>query len=94
MEIKSYDNRTCVTFNVTGYGSEFALRYNAVTAIAKKHNAQQMLFTNKNYFTTNSKGNYSGDSFGDSGGTITFHSHSCNHKEAAQELITLLESFK
>ncbi len=93
MKISTYDNRTAVTFNIEAFGDEFVMKSNAVKQISKKHNAQYMLFGNRSHLKQNLKGEFIGYDLGNSGGTITFHSHSCDHKQAAQELIDLLISW-
>lgn len=92
MKISTYDNRTTVTFNIQGIGSRLAEKINPVYKITDKHNAQVMLFSNVSPWKYDKKGNIIGEQLGDTGGTITFHSHSCEHSEAANELVTYLKS--
>lgn len=93
MKISTYNNRTAVTFNLVAFGNDFVIKSNQITHLSKKYNAQEMLFSNQSHLKFDNKGNIIGYNSGNSGGTITFHSHSCNHQEASQELINLLLSF-
>lgn len=96
MKILTYNNRTLVTFNIEAKGNAFVDMSNQITALARKHNAQSMLFENKPAFIFGKLPNGEtgcAASMGNEGGTITFHSHSCNHSAASQELINLLLSF-
>lgn len=92
MKISTYDNRTCVTFNVIEKGGKQIEFLNKIHKITSRHNAQQMLFDNVSPWKYDKKGNLIGEQFGDTGGTVTFHSHSCNHMDAANELIDFLKT--
>lgn len=92
MDIITYNNRTCVTFNLTGVGAALIHKENKVTEICRKHNAQDMLFENISPYKKNRLGEIIGAQLGNTGGTVTFHSHSCNHVDAANELIEYLVS--
>lgn len=93
MKISTYSNRTLVTFNVVAYGEEFTRQRNEIYRLCKRYNAQEMLFANRSCIRYNTKGEAIGYTTGNSGGTITFHSHSCDHAAAAAELVALLRSF-
>jgi hypothetical protein len=87
------NNRTSVTFTVNGFGNELIKQMNEINTISNKYNAQVNLFNNKPAFKSNVDGKLLAPQFGSSGGTITFHEHSCEHVKAAMELIELLESY-
>lgn len=91
-KIENLGNRTNVTFNVSGEHNELATLLNKITAIERKYNAQSNIYSNKSSLVFDKKGDLIGTAIGNSGGTITFHSHSCNHEEAAKELENLLNS--
>ena len=85
--VEHFENRSKVCIQVQGEHNEYVTAINAIHAIAKKYNVQDMLFENRSSLIYNKLGNAIGFTHGNTGGTITFHSHSCNPKEAAQELI-------
>jgi hypothetical protein len=88
------DNRSKVTFNIGGNHNDYVELFNKVVAIERKHNAQSTIYSNKSSLVFDKNANLIGLTDGNSGGTVTFHSHSCSAKEAAIELIELLESVK
>lgn len=76
-KVEHLDNHSTVGINIVGIGNDYTKLFNKVDAICKKHNAQDGMYeksTNDNR---------------ESGGAITFHSHSCNPKEAVEELTNL-----
>lgn len=87
-----FGNHINITFNISGVGDNLTKLINPVNAIAKKHNAQLNLFQNKSSYKTDKNGNIMSPQLGNSGGTITFHSHSCDINEAADELVVYLQS--
>lgn len=96
MVILTATNRTNVTFNIQGFGSELIKKLNAISAISIRYNAQVNVFENKASYTfreSTTGENLARPEWGNTGGTITFHSHSCDHATAAIELIDLLISF-
>lgn len=86
-------NRTNITFNVIDFGNLFTDKMNQIHFIAKKHNAQVNVYSNASHLKFDKNSNIIGFDFGNAGGSITFHSHSCDHESAASELISLLESY-
>ena len=88
------ENRSKVTFNIGGNHNDYAELFNKVVAIERKHNAQSTIYGNKSSLVFDKSANLIALTDGNSGGTVTFHSHSCSAKEAAIELIELLESVK
>lgn len=86
--VEHLDNRSKVTFNIGGNHIDYVELFNKIVAIEKKYNAQSTIYCNKNSLVFDKNANVIG------GGTVTFHSHSCNPKEAANELVKLLESVK
>lgn len=91
-KVENHENRTNVTFNIGGNHNEYVELFNKVVAIERKHNAQSNLYSNKSSLVFDKKGNVIGLTDGNTGGTVTFHSHSCNHIDAANELGELLNS--
>lgn len=92
MKISTYKNRIAITFNLSGIGNEMTNKYNAVCKISSKHNAQQMLFENKSNWKRDKNGVIIEAQLGNIGGTITFHSHSCDINTASNEMIEYLKS--
>ena len=90
--VEHFDNRSKVTFNVSGNHNDYVSILNQISIIERKHNAQSMIYKNRNSLIFDKNGKVKGLKNGDSGGTITFHSHSCNPKKATKELVELLES--
>jgi hypothetical protein len=76
-KVEHLKNRSTVGLNIVGTGNEFSNLFNKVNSICKKHNAQDGLYDK------------STDINREIGGSITFHNHSCNPKEAVEELINL-----
>lgn len=93
MKITIADNRTNVTFTLQSIGNSLTEKSNQIHAICKRFNAQENLFNNRSSFKTDKHGNAISPQLGSIGGTVTFHSHSCDHITAANELVLLLESF-
>lgn len=90
--VEHFENRTKVSFDFSGNHSDYVTLANQITEIERKHTAQSTLYSNSSSLVIDNKVNVIGLTDGKSGGTITFHSHSCDPKEAASELISLLES--
>lgn len=88
MKIIHYSNRIAITFKI---GNEYA---NEISRICKKYNAQDGLYDNQIASTTLSHDRSHWIKGGEPiiGGTITFHSHSCDPLIATLELITFLKS--
>ncbi len=88
MKTTTHTNRISVTF--TAKNDTTIL--NKINEIVKKYNAQDNLYNNEIGAKTLS---HDRTHFIDNkgiGGTVTFHSHSCDHAVASKELIALLES--
>lgn len=92
MKTTTSKNKTTVTFTVMSFGNTHVDQINTINNISKKYNAQVMLFNNISHLKLNKHGNLIGFQIGSTGGTITFHSHSCDHNSASFELIGYLES--
>lgn len=92
MTTTTFRNRINVTFNIIGKGEQHIDNINKVQKIASNHNAQVNLFNNKSSLKFDTKGNVIGEQMGNIGGTITFHKEDCDHKAAAEELISFLKS--
>jgi hypothetical protein len=92
MKTTLFGNRTCVTFTFQLKGSNHVRLSNKITEICIKYNAQQHIYSNVSPYRYDKRGNVIGEQLGSSGGTVTFHSHSCNHRKAAAELIELMEA--
>ena len=90
MKITHFNNRTSVTFTLTGVGAEHVRNVNKVYEIAGKHKAQCALFQNTAPYKYSSKGELFGEQLGSHGGTITFHSHSCDHTSAGRAIAETL----
>ncbi|MDR0872244.1 MAG: hypothetical protein LBN27_02095 [Prevotellaceae bacterium] len=87
--VNHFDNRSNVTLHVTGEHNAYVTALNAIHAICKKHNAQENIYENRSALKSNRLGNVIDLTHGSSGGTVTFHSHSCDPKAAVQELVNL-----
>jgi hypothetical protein len=85
--VEHFENRSNVTLNISGYGDEYVIMCNKVTAICRKYNAQENIYNNASHLKYDKEGNVIGFTNGNSGGTITFHSHSCEPKKAVEELL-------
>ena len=85
-------NRSTVTFTVQGHHNELTKLLNKIDRLRKAHNAQVTIFCNEDSLKYNKRGDVVEVGVGNEGGSITFHSHSCNPKEAASELVKLLHS--
>jgi hypothetical protein len=92
MKISTYENRILVTFNILGVGNELSHKYNNVCEISSKYDAQQMLFQNVSNWKRDKNGEIIQSQMGNIGGTVTFHSHSCDINTASNELIQYLKS--
>lgn len=90
--IEHFDNRSNINFNIGGNHTDYVTLHNKVTSIASKYNAQTNIYSNKSSLVFDNKANVIGLTDGNSGGTITFHSHSCSPKDAVLELENLLKS--
>jgi len=88
-KIENFENRSNVTFNIGGSHNDYVELFNKIVAIERKYNAQSNIYSNRSSLIFDDK-EVIGLTDGNSGGTITFHSHSCDHKAAAAELETLL----
>jgi len=88
-DVENLANRSNVGINITGKGNEFVALCNKVTALCKKHNAQENLTTKASHLERNKMGEIVGYSNGNCGGTITFHSHSCDPEIAVKELLAI-----
>ena len=89
--VKHFENRSNVTLNISGYSNEYVEICNKVTAICRKYNAQKNIYNNTSHLKYDRQGNVIGFNNGNSGGTITFHSHSCEPKKAVEELLNELK---
>lgn len=87
-----YPNRICVTLNIHGPRNDFVNACNKVSDICKKHNAQEHLFCNESHLVHDRNGDVVGFKNGNSGGTITFHVHSCVPENAFNELNNCINS--
>jgi hypothetical protein len=87
--VTHYENRSNICVQIMGEHNEYVACLNAIHKIAKKHNAQENIYENTPPQKTDRLGNIIALAKGNAGGTITFHSHSCSPKEAAQEIIDL-----
>lgn len=92
--VEHLDNRSKVTFNIGGNHNDYVELFNKVVAIERKHNAQSTFYSNKSSLVFDKNANVIGLTDGNSGGTVTFHGHSCTPKEASHELVELLKSIK
>jgi hypothetical protein len=89
--VEHLKNRSNVTLNILGYGNEHVEICNKITAICRKYNAQQNIYSNTSHLIFNKRGDVIGFANGNSGGTITFHSHSCEPQKAVEELLNALK---
>lgn len=90
--IEHFDNRSNVSFNLEADHKEYVNIMNRITNIERKYNAQSNIYQNRKSLIFDKHVNVVGTTYGNCGGTITFHNHSCDPKKAAKELIELLES--
>ena len=86
------DNRSTVTFNVEGHHNELLTLMNKIFRLSREHNAQETIYCNQDSLKYDKKGDVIGLCVGNEGGSITFHAHSCNPKQAAYQLLKLLHS--
>lgn len=90
--VEYFENRTKVSFDFSGNHNDYVTLANQITEIERKHTAQSTLYRNRSSLVFDNKGNVIGLTDGKSGGTVTFHSHSCDTEKSSNELISLLQS--
>ena len=88
--VEYHPNHSNVCFNFYGFGNDHVIFSNAITAFCKKYNGQDNLYVNVYSFKYDRTSRILGPQMGNTGGTVTFHGHSCAHVDVMKEFLQLI----